>query len=112
VRLCKNVLSIGIVGLLLSLPAYTASPNQGKFSALEGIQAQALSTEEMKSISGELNAFDIAAALLAAAEKLDKFPKVKEATIKLADYYKVNADAINAAFMKLGIFTPCKSCAP
>jgi hypothetical protein len=112
VRWNKRILSIGIVGLLVCLPAFTASSNQGQFSALQGIQAQALSTEEMKTISGELNAFDIAAALFAAAGKLDKFPKIQEATLKLANYYVTNAAAINAAFMKLGIFTPCQSCAP
>jgi hypothetical protein len=101
-----------MVGLMLCLPAFTASSNQGEFSALEGVQAQALSNEEMKAISGELNAFDIAAALFAAAAKLDKFPKIQEATLKLANYYETNAVAINAAFMKLGIFTPCRSCAP
>jgi hypothetical protein len=66
----------------------------------------------MKAVSGELNAYDIAAALYATAAKLDKFPRIQEATIKLADYYKVNAESINATFKKLGIFTPCQSCAP
>jgi hypothetical protein len=108
----KRALSIGIAGLILCLPAFTASSNQGRFSALQGVQAQALSAEEMQAISGELNAYDIAAALVAAAAKLDNFPKLQEATLKLADYYKTNAEAINAAFMKLGIFTPCRSCTP
>lgn len=110
---CYNrIFSVGIVGLILTLPAFTAPSNTGKPAALEGIQAQALSADEMQSISGELNAFDIAAALFAAAEKLDKFPKLQEATLQLANYYVNNADAINAVFMKLGIFTPCQSCTP
>jgi hypothetical protein len=100
------------VGLLICAPAFTASANQSRFSALQGVQAQTLSAEEMQSISGELNAYDIAAALFAAAQKLGNFPRLQEATLKLADYYKTNAEAINATFMKLGIFTPCQSCTP
>jgi hypothetical protein len=108
----KAALFTGIVGVMMCLPAFAATPNQGGFAALKGIQAQALSAEEMNAISGELNAYDIAAALVAAAAKLDKFPRLQEATLKLAEYYRTNAEAINAAFMRLGIFTPCQSCAP
>jgi hypothetical protein len=111
-RNCTTARWILILGLLLRVPAFSASADHGKFSTLQGIQAQPMSADEMKAVSGELNALDIAAALRAAAQKLDKFPKLQEATIKLADYYTTNADAINAAFMKLGIFTPCQSCTP
>jgi hypothetical protein len=110
---CYNrIFSVGIVGLILALPALAAPSNTDKPAALEGIQAQALSADEMQAVSGELNAFDIAAALFSAAEKLDKFPKLQAATLQLANYYLNNAESINAVFMKLGIFTPCQSCPP
>jgi len=96
-------------GALLS-SAIAALPDQSGFSALEGVQARTLSPEEMQAISGELNALDIASALVAAAAKLDRFPRLQAATLKLADYYRTNATTINAAFDKLGILTPCKTC--
>ena len=74
---------------------------------MRGVKAQALSVEEMQAISGELNAYNIAAALYTAAAKLDKFPRLQDATTRLADYYFNNATAINGAFAKLGILTPC-----
>jgi hypothetical protein len=95
---------------MLSTPAMAERDNA--FSALQGVEAQALSSQEMNAISGELNAFDIAAALIAKAATLDKFPRLQATVLKLADYYKTNADAINALFVKLHIFTPCQTCAP
>jgi hypothetical protein len=113
-RLTKAIVSTAAVtllsGALLFSSANAAPPDQSGFSALEGVPVQALSAEEMQAISGELNAFDISAALVAAAAKLDKFPRLQAATLKLADYYLTNAGAINAAFIKLGIFTTCKTC--
>jgi hypothetical protein len=92
--------------------AIADSSEESGFSALAGIEAQALSVDEMQAVSGELNALDIAAALTAAAAKLDKYPRLQSATLRLADYYATNADAINAAFLKLGVLTPCKTCQP
>jgi hypothetical protein len=97
---------------ILSSTALAAPPNHGKFSALEGVNAQPLSVEEMRSISGQLNAYDIAAALVAEAAKLAKYPKLQQADLQLANWYTTNAVAINTAFQKLGILTPCKSCSP
>ena len=115
-KLTKAIVSTAaatmLSGALLFSSAVAAAPDPSGFSALEGIQAQALSTEEMQAISGELNAFDISAALVAAAGKLDRFPRLQAATLKLADYYQTNALAINAAFAKLGILTDCKTCTP
>ena len=110
----KLYVSTAVVVLLSSSmicsTALAAPPNHPKFSALQGINAQPLSVEEMRSISGQLNAYDIAAALLAEATKLAKYPKLQQADLKLANWYQVNAVAINAEFLKLGILTPCQSC--
>ncbi|MFZ2649122.1 MAG: hypothetical protein WA210_03350 [Burkholderiaceae bacterium] len=95
---------------LLSTPAIAQSNND--FSALRGVDVQALSVQEMQAISGELNAYDIAAALYAKAATLGAYPKLQAAALKLAAYYTTNATAINARFVKLGVFTPCQSCTP
>jgi len=100
--------AVMLSGLMLSTPAFSAPQNKSSFSALQGVDAQALSVQEMQAITGELNAYDIAVALTAAAVKLDKYPKLQAATLKLADYYKTNAKAINERFMKLGIYTDPK----
>lgn len=87
-----------------------ATSNDSDFAALQGVSAQPLSVEEMQAISGELNAFDIAAALLAKAATLP--PKLAAAVTKLANYFFANAVQINALYAKLHILTPCTSCAP
>jgi len=107
----RNVFTAAMLsGMLFAVPA--VAQNQGGFSALQGVEAQALSVEEMQAISGQLNALDIAAALTTLAAKLDAFPRLQAATLKLAAFYTTNADQINALYMKLGVFTPCQSCAP
>lgn len=95
---------------LLCSTALAAGSKQDTFTAVQGINAQALSTNEMQATSGQLNAYDIAAALTAEAANLAKYPKLQQADLKLANWYQVNAVAINAEFQKLGILTPCKSC--
>jgi hypothetical protein len=103
----KKAIASVATATLLSLPAFAAPQNpQGGFSALQGVDAQALSVEEMQAISGELNAFEIAANLNAKADTLDAFPRLQAAVRRLADFYTNNADAINAAFAKLGVLTP------
>jgi len=110
-ELKKVIASVAVVAVL-SVPAFAAPQSESSFSALQGVDAQALSVAEMQAISGELNAFDIAAALTALAGGLDRFPRLQAATLRLADYYVTNAVQINAAFEKFGVLTPCKSCAP
>ncbi|MFZ2649123.1 MAG: hypothetical protein WA210_03355 [Burkholderiaceae bacterium] len=104
----KRVASVATATMLgfalLSTPAIA----QSSFSALQGVDAQALSVPEMQAISGELNAYDIAAALYAKAATLGAYPKLQAAAVKLADYYYNNAAAINALFMKLRVYTPPK----
>jgi hypothetical protein len=94
-------------GALLTGSAIGAH-NQSGFAALEGVTAQALSAQEMQSISGELNAYDIAAALTAEAAKLSSYPMLSASLLKLAGYYTAHATQINALFMKLGVYTPPK----
>jgi hypothetical protein len=102
--------AVMLSGLVLSAPAFAAPQNADSFSALQGVDAQVLSVEEMQAISGELNALDIAAALQAAADRLDArgANRLADATRRLATFYFTNAPAINAAFMKLGIYTEPK----
>jgi hypothetical protein len=95
---------------LLCSAAFAGAPDKQAISAIQGINAQALSTADMQSTSGEFNAYDIAAALTTEATKLAKYPKLQAADLKAANWYKTNAAAINAQFQKLGILTPCKSC--
>jgi hypothetical protein len=103
----KKAIASVATATLLSLPAFAAPQNpQGGFSALQGVDAQALSVEEMQAITGELNANDIAAALTAKAATLDAFPRLQAAVLKLAAFYSTNADAINEVFKKLGVYTP------
>jgi len=64
----------------------------------------------MQAVSGQLNAYDIAAALTAEAPKLANYPKLQSLDLQLATWYRTNAVAINAAFQKYGILTPCQTC--
>jgi hypothetical protein len=106
----RNVVTAAMLsGALFAVPAVAQDP-QGGFSALQGVEAQALSVEEMQAISGQLNALDIAAALTAAAARLDEFPRLQAFALRLAEFYRTNAEQINAFYMKIGVFTPCQSC--
>ena len=96
-------------GLMLLAPAFAAPQNDSSFSALQGVEAQALSVQEMQAISGELNALDIAADLTALAGKLTDGSRLQGAVLKLAAYYTTNADKINGVFVKLGICTTSRT---
>jgi hypothetical protein len=111
-RYVNTVVVALLSSALLCSAAFAASSDRSGFSAIQGIQAQALSVEEMQSISGELNALDIAAALTAEAAKLAKYPKLQADDLKLAAWFQTNAASINAAFQKFGLLTACKSCKP
>ncbi len=109
IKNCAFTAAVALLGsALLCSTAFAA--DQGQFSAIQGLDAQPLTVQEMHAVSGELNAYDIAAALTAEAAKLAKAPKLQAADLKLAAYFSTNAVAINAAFKKLGILTACKSC--
>jgi hypothetical protein len=85
-------------GLMLTAPAFAAPQNETGFAALQGVDAQALSVEEMQAISGELNAYDIAHALYAQGLR------------GLARFYENYAAQINQVFKALGIYTECRTC--
>ena len=103
----RNVFAAAMLsGVLFAVPAFAQGP-QGGFSALEGVDAQALSVEEMEAISGELNAYDIAAALLGLAATLNGDLAAK--VTALANHFLANAVQINALFAKFNILTPCTS---
>jgi len=104
----RNVFTaVMLSGALFAVPAVAQNP-QGGFTALHGVEAQALSVEEMQAVAGQLNAYDIGAALLAKAATLDAFPRLQAATISLANYYLTNAEQINNVFKKLGVYTEPK----
>jgi hypothetical protein len=108
-RLSKQISRIGAAAMLsaalLGAPAI-ASDDQ-RFSALNGVEAQALSVEEMQAISGELNAYDIAASLFALATKYAAYPRLSAFYTKLANETLANAVQLNAFFARVGILTPC-----
>jgi hypothetical protein len=93
---------------MLSAPALAGSDDG--FSALQGVDAEVLSVNEMRATTAQVNAFDIAAALFAQAGTLKRFPRELASTTRLAQYYQSNAAQINATFAKLGILTACKVC--
>jgi hypothetical protein len=96
---------------MLFPPAFAAAPDPSGFSALQGVEVHALSVDEMKAITGELNAYDIAAALGAQALAATN-PRVAKALADLSLQVFNNAVEINAVFSKLNILTPCKVCVP
>ena len=106
----RNIFIAVMMGLLFAVPAVAQNP-QGEFSALQGVEAQALSAEEMQAITGELNAYNIAAALFDAADRLAAagFPRLSAAADRLGNYYLTNAEAINTVYGKLGVLTACTS---
>lgn len=106
-KLAPYLAAIALGAAVSSAPVMAAENTQ--FSALQGVEAQTLSVEEMQAISGELNAYDVAAFLFAQAERYAKFPRLAEALTNLANYTLTNAERINAAFARLGILTPCMS---
>lgn len=91
------------VAAMLSGPALATE--EANFSALRGVEAQVLSLEEMQATTGQVNAEEIAAALFAQAQTLNRFPRLKESALRLAQYYLANAAEINAIFQRLGVYT-------
>ena len=98
------------VAVAAMLSGSVVAADDGKFSALGGVEAQVLSPEEMQAMTGQVNAFDIAAALFATAQTLNRYPRLKDSTLRLAQFYQADAAAINATFAKLGLLTPCVTC--
>lgn len=95
--------------LLLAASLCAPASADERFAALQGVDAQALSLEEMRTTTGQVNAYDIAAALFAQADTLKRFPRERASTLRLAQYYQANAVQINATFKAQGILTDCLS---
>ena len=93
------------IAAILSAPAMAGSDDG--FSALQGVDAEVLSVNEMQATTGQVNAYDIAAALFAQAATQRRFPREQASTLRLAQYYLGNAKQINASFAKLGILSTC-----
>jgi hypothetical protein len=105
-RVTNVFAAVMLSGALSAVPAFAQGP-QGGFSALETVDAQAMSVEEMQAISGQFNAYDIAAALFQKAATLNGDLAVKATA--LANYVLSNAVQINAAFAKYHALTTCRS---
>jgi hypothetical protein len=56
----KRLVASVATAMLLSLPALAAPQNDSSFSALQGVEAQALSVDEMQAIQGLISATNIA----------------------------------------------------
>lgn len=97
-------------GAVLPFPAL-AQGLQSEFASLRGVEARALSADEMHAVSGKLNAYDMAANREALAAQLDAYPRLQAAVLRRADFIATNAELINAALAQRGLLTPCQSCA-
>lgn len=106
----RNIFVAAILSLLCVVPALAQSP-RSEFSALQGVNVQALSAEEMSATAGRLNAYDTAAGLYALAASVTN-PKLQASITARADALVANAETINAFYAKLGVLTTCQSCTP
>ncbi len=94
--------------LALSATLATAPASASSFKSLEGVQVEQMSAEELAAVTGELNAYDIAASLYALSAKYaTSAPRLSASLKKLADATLANAVTINATFAKYGVLTPC-----
>jgi hypothetical protein len=85
-----------------------AVAGESSFAALSQVDAQALSAQEMRSVTGELNAYQIADNLKADGDKAlaAGFPRLANALYALSAATLKNATALNDYFTKIGVFTP------
>ena len=94
-----------LAAVMACAPAMASTGTDSVFAALENTNAQSLSAEEMQSVAGELNAYDIAASLTSLAASANN-PRVAAFLTNLANYTLQNAERINAKFDKFGLLTP------
>jgi len=107
----KTKIAAAAAALAVSATLAAAPAMASTMSSLQGVQAQEMSVEELQAVTGELNAYDIAAALYAQAAKYaTTAPRLSASLKSLADKTLANAVQINAAFAKLGILTACQTC--
>ena len=107
----KKLIASAATIAVLSVPAFAAPQDDGSFSALQGVEAQALSAQEMQAITGQLNAYNIAAGLFAKAETLlaNGYPVLAQIALNQANRYLTDAVTINERYAKLGVLTACTS---
>ena len=84
--------------------ASAADSDKTGFTALGNVEAQSLSQQEMQAIAGELNAGQISATLSLWAAKTTN-ACLSTALTNLASAVTANAPQINAALMKVGLYT-------
>lgn len=104
----KAKLAAVAAAVALSATLAAAPASASSFKSLEGVEVEQMSAEELAAITGELNAYDIAAALYALSAKYaTTAPRLSASLKRLADATLANAVNINLAFAKYGILTPC-----
>lgn len=97
-----------LAATLVCTPAIAKTGPDPAFAALQNAETQSLSAQEMQAIAGELNAYDIAASLLARAAAATN-PRIAAYLTRLANYTLTNAVLVNARLDKYGLLTPCTS---
>ena len=98
-QLKKCALYVLAAGLMTTGGSVVAgTQEQSSFAALQNVEAQTLSAQEMAAITGELSAADIAAALTAAALK---YPSLATSLNKAAAAVLANAVKIDALLTRL-----------
>jgi len=105
----KSKITAAAAALAVSATLAIAPATASTMTSLEGVEAQEMSVEELQAVTGELNAYDIAAGLTALSVKYaTTAPKLSAYFASLAAKTLANADKLNAAFKKLGVYTPPK----
>src|SRR2546423_9436098 len=96
VKWCVYTAAVALLGsAMLCSTVFAASPEQSGFSAIQGVNAQALSVEEIQPVFGPLNSYDIAAALTAEAPNLANYLNLQSLDLLMATWYRTNPTAIN-----------------
>lgn len=98
-RLIQKLAAALLAAALVSVPAHAAdqAPAAEQFSALEGVQAEALTPAEMDAIHGALTGQDLYNALVAKAA-LIRDPVLRQKTL---DYLAANQTSLVAYFDRL-----------
>jgi len=98
-RLAPKLAAAALAAALLAVPAHAAdqAPAPERFSALEGVQAEALTPAEMDAIHGALTGADLYNALVARATLIQD-PVLRQKTL---DYLAANQTRLVAYFDRL-----------
>jgi len=101
-RNVPKLVAAALAAAFLAAPAYAAesAPAPERFSALEGIQAEALTQSEMDAIHGALDGLDLYKALVAKAAYIQD-PVLRQKTL---DYLAANQQRLVDYFNRLLAF--------